>query len=426
MNVLDDIFITSSVDQNLYREEIAKFSDRTKCFLTRGADIQLFSYSAAPGLQRKDGKTTFFALLPECERAFEEGRMVPNCGIDMRHIPDDLVVQMEHTSGLAAVIGDEFYLISELAMPMLCRWSGVTGQDTENHSLARDLHIAESLHKRNTPLQVIYREDDNGVKKIFAFMTKSYAFKPQRILLPIIDSIAEKHELDLECCTIGQDMTNVYLDLPMDAKSCRELFEAAGRHVEKGDFVPKLDVRTSDVGRSSICVRALLAHDGHYVIMDEVTAMHTGEMTKLADGVDALFAELLKLPETLLSLMGMPIVDETVDLTTEAGQEQNRRQITKAVKAGFKVCSPDFGGCSRKKRTLQQDVINEFDPSVRYTLYDVAEKFLGLADRVVGMNDNVKDNLRKDCAKVPYQLLHDAEKSSRTEKEEEVYLAPEE
>jgi hypothetical protein len=425
MNFLND-FYAETADANNYDQKIVEWSGKTGCITTHGAEMQFFSYTDA--LKRPDGKDTFFALLPEYADAFEQGRMIPNCGITL-NVPDELKDQMKGTNKLLLMINSEMYLVSEFAIALLNRWAGVTGETAANpsHFLLRNLHMAAAIQSRNPKLKVIFRQE-GAVKKVFAVMSGSYTFRPQNVILDVLNMLRGDHTLSVQGANLSHLETSLMAALPREEDEYRELFKASHVELEGGSFRPILEVKTSDIGRSSLIVRSLLEYsDGaatHRVIMDTVPMMHSGAMD-LSKVDDTIFANIRKLPETLVELMGRPICDYSkVDLTSEAGCSKNRKALEKVIRYGFKTCADAFGGCTIKKRSLINDLVAERDLTVPYTLYDIAVLFMGIPDRAAGLSESTISILRTDCGKVPYALAkYNAAKTA--DDDSDVTLLPE-
>ena len=101
--------------------------------------------------------------------------------------------------------------------------------------------------------------------------------------------------------------------------------------------------------------------------------------------------------------MSNDVTDTAWDLTTSAGVQANASELDKVLKTAFKRLNIVKAIGKKTEKVLRQEILDELNPSVRYTQYDIAMLIMGLPERVVFM-DKGKDIalLQKACGQAPF------------------------
>ncbi len=424
--ILNDHYRETGADYEVFKSKVSDMVGITKDITVRGGDVELLSYCDIPEVQ-EEGKLKFYVLSDSYIQDFLSGKRLVIGGVPKDAFPEELIEEMIATTGLVAVIGNEKYLVSDLAIPTLSLRASVSGDKTINRqNLIRNLHFADAIISKNDTIHFVYREVD-GVKKIFAALGSQYSYIPQSVITDAADIIMVEEKVGkAEVCRyeIDHDFTTITLSLP-------ELSEAV-----KDDYslphaiTPGIYLATSDTGSSSITARSVYYSGRGMVILDEVMIKHVGKITgeMIVEKVnESLLANIRLLPETLSELIGMPIMDYSkVDLSTERGARKNMEKMSSILS---KSMSKYLKGAMAKKtqKEILTCLMDELNSNVQYTLYDIAILFLELSARIEGVNAQTLYDIQKACAVVPFKLKKDMTSitSSKTEEDdEEAYLIP--
>ena len=157
---------------------------------------------------------------------------------------------------------------------------------------------------------------------------------------------------------------------------------------------------TSDPGDASLTARGLIYGKSGYVVVDEVTLRHTGvvDETKLVKAVeDQIFKKVRKLPEALANLMA-------VDVTGDKTGDDNKKAVEAVVRAGVKEMTAKIKAGGLAINALTDAMVEEINPDLHYTGYDIAQMFIDAPDRMMGCNESVIILVRRAFGQAPYKL----------------------
>ena len=247
------------------------------------------------------------------------------------------------------------------------------------------MHLADCL-QHNGKTTIVYREA-NGVKKVFAVCGRQYKYVPQTIIADIAEMI-NKDSVMGKTETYQWEINHSISSIIEIFPEMKEDFEAAYGIKDK---TPGIIIETSDIGCCSITIKSILKSGRGYVELDEIKFQHTPNTTaeKVLDAANKeIFAKIRKLPECLMSLIGEPLTYEEVLIAIEKCLDAIPRKILSMA----------------KRKELSEAIKEEFDGSISYTKYDVADKFLELPDRISGLEKVTITEIRKACGKIPYLL----------------------
>lgn len=397
----DDLYLSGNkiVD---FETETQKMVDCTKLKEVSSAQIEFLAYCSVPSAQRVDAYP-FYRLTEESIERFLNGESLSVSYIKKTYAPD-LLEECVNTSQLLCIVEGEKYLVSEYAIPTLTIRASVGGDKTINRvNLIRNLHLADGfLSKGNVKTKILYREDDKGVKKIFAFLGNYYHLMPQTLLGDVVNFIEDEAilgKLETKSWEIDHRFTHIYVEFPEGAEDFKDIYKIPD------NIVPGISIMTSDTGCSSLSVRGTYRINSSIVTFCEYLKKHTAEITAedILKTVDVrVFTDVRKLPETLVRLMS-PILDYSkVDIKTEAGGIKNLERFKDLAEEALVKCVLDIG----KKRITKilGQLMEEIAEDMPYSFYDLAIMLMDLQTRVTGLDRETESNFKKGLAKIPYVL----------------------
>lgn len=416
--MLENTFVKAGTGFESFKEECSKLAEQTKEMEVLGRDLTFLSLCTLPEKQ-VPGKAMFYVFNEETIADFIEGKKLQIGALPRESIGENLLKELEETTGLMIIHkpSETKFLVSDFAIPTLSSRSNVKGDATiSRQNIVRNLHFADVIIAENRRITFAYREE-NGVKKIFATMGREYKLIPQTIIGEMADALIDEGEMGDAICknwSIDHAFTELNLYFP-DMKSD---FEAT---YSVSDITPGVQFLTSDIGRAGVIARGVFYHRDSYVVTDEVWIRHTLNVTPesvLEAAKGEIFEKLRVFPEVVATLIGKEVIDYSkLDLSSIKGQEENKKAMNalynKCIRSVFKNDLP-----VKRQKALLEALSDEINPTVPYTLYDVAMTFMDLPDRVKGIDYVTTMNLRKACAKAPQIIL----KQAKTSSSEELYL----
>ena len=441
--------ITNEMIMDRYRAQGSSYDDYqsvtgemagiTKDLVVHGNDIQFLSLCEIPELE-VEGKLNFYVLNQEyIRKMMEEGKRLMMGRVSRDEIPEPVLDELRRTTGLIAMIGEDKYIVSDIAIPTLTIRASVSGDMTiSRQNLIRNLHLADAIFTKNEKIHLVYREIDyvneDGstvkVRKIFAGLGKVFQPVAQTILEKTVDLIASTGEMgkpEIREWNVDHRFTDLYIEFPKCASEFQELYELPDA------IIPGLFLCTSDVGASSVIVRGVYSSPKRrgYVITDEVAIKHTSEVSpsSILEKVDSgVFQNMRKLPEALAELIGKSVIDYSkADLTTEEGRESNFQAVLDVVEKTLDKLTKKLRKTVLPKKRQDQLLTclrDEINSSIPYTLYDIAITFLEMSDRISGLDDVSLNELRKVFANAPYVLKDSKLIRFAAEEEAGIYLLP--
>ncbi|WP_027438679.1 hypothetical protein [Lachnospira multipara] len=407
MITLNDDFKISGTTYESFAEAIKNMTDVTHVKKVRNFNIEMLS---AINGDSKDNIQFFFGLGQDSIEFFEKNYMLnKKYGVDVKNFGNDLVNELINTTQLMFYLPNERekFIVSNWSMPSLTARASITGTNSVGmHGIIRNMHLAKGLlvDKAEEYSNIVYREVD-GVKKIFAVMSHYYQHIPQTLLCEIIEKIISQNKMgrmEVREWNMSHDFTNVYLEFP------DLTVDFPNSKMNSKELVPGILLATSDIGVSSIIVKTTYRKGRSILIDKEINFVHKTKndaATILERIDDEIFAEIRKLPETLISLIGKHILDYTkMDLTTEKDKFINREKITAIID---KLYSSDFKKVLKKTNydTLKECIDNEIHSDLEYTAFDIADIFMSMPERISGVNRYVLADLQTLCGKIPYRVM---------------------
>nr|WP_297765627.1 hypothetical protein [uncultured Butyrivibrio sp.] len=425
--ILKDNFALHGSEESDFRAANAFMEGTTKELTVAGYEIKFLSYCPLPSQQRED-ETPFYVLSSDKVSAFLEGEKLTIGRIQNKFFgSDEYLEEIKKTSGLCCLIGNKLFEISELALKTFTLRAEVKGDMTIGRSnLIRDLHIADAIFTKNEKIHLVYREEEvNGVtvRKIFAGLGGAYKLIPQTILTKAIDKITDEGTVgkaNVTCWDIDHLYSTALVSLPEIGE------EIADEYKIPAEIVPGLYISTSDVGLSSIIIRGIYRRGNSYCVTDEVMMKHAGMITPediLEKADETIFKNIRKLPEVLAELMGREVIDYSkTDLTSTAGAEKNYKAVADVLKKEVQKVCAEAKVSGKKRDQLLEAMCSEINTDIHYTLYDIAVDFIGIPDRIAGLDKDTITRLRKACGQTPFRLSKVKNISAVTEEEEVVLL----
>ena len=395
-----DAYRRVGTDMTSLKESLEDIDSITKTFEARGRDLMLLSVCNIPEYQQ-EGFTPCYILTKEYVDEFMEGKALHVFKIPNEKIGQEVLAEVKKNTGLIALFENRVYSVSAYALPLLLQRAEVAGHfPIRENGIIRDLMAASGLFACNERMTVVYREDE-GIRKIFAFMGGKYIPVKQRSLLEVLNSLKREGicgEYRLSNYLVDHEYTDIEVSFP-------EMAEEYSTLVGK-DVIPGVILSTSDIGSSSVRIRGIYRIGGHRVLTEEVGLRHTKGLSEekiLKEVDDKIFKDFRKLPETLVKLIGISVAPEA-DLTTEKGKRENEKTIGDAYEALLKTLYPtSCTGIGHKKRTeLLEAIKSEINPEVRYTAYDIAANLMGLPERIDGLGRDTLEKMEKAGSQAPY------------------------
>lgn len=280
----------------------------------------------------------------------------------------------------------------------LCQF-GIKGDFIQKPSFARDMVIAQQF-KSDKKITLVCKSI-NGINKVFAIRSGKYSCIPQSILLDIADKIKSAGLGDFICkeWEVTNFLTQIYLEFPQKAEEMKIYYDLPD------DYVPGLLLTTSDTGDCSVTVNGTWRIGNSITLQNKVAKQHMGtidvdEIVKNAEST--IFAEYTKLPEALCNLMIQNITDASWDLSTAAGRKANAEAIEDTIKSVFKQLDMIKLIGKKNEKSLFTQLVDEFDPEMSFTAYDVAKSIMGIPGRLEGLNAVIERNLRRAVGQAPY------------------------
>lgn len=419
---LRNSFKASGRDYDEFREVSEEMAQKTFSKVIHGRSITFLSLCTLPNKQ-EEGKIIFYVLDKPCIDDFLEGKPFHLARIPKDRIPDVFLDELRSTTGLAMQIEGKLFLVANTAIPTLTLRASVSGNETIcRQNLIRDMHLADAIFDKNEPVHLVYRTemiDGREIRKVFAGLGSAFTAIPQTILSESVDLIKDEGKIGpmtVYDWRIDHEISKIYVEFPESAED----FKAAyGLH---DSIVPGVILETSDVGKSSVVARGVYRKGGGYIIADEVSMKHSGKITKedvLKRVNKDIFTNIRKLPETLAKLIAEEVIDySTVDLTKSTGSSQNFEEVKTIIVETIEATLKEIP--FKWRNELATCMTDEIDGTSRYTLYDLAIDFMGVPDRLEGLDEETLLRVRRSLSKVPYYLEKRIDKKKK--KDEKLVL----
>lgn len=297
-----------------------------------------------------------------------------------------------------------FYFTSGNALQTMDRF-GISGECLLTPCIERDLLLAKRFEKDLGITAIIRQSEDGKFKKIFTILSDKYAHINQNVLFDIIKQIEDAGEMGKCKCyswEISNFFTKLYIEFP---KKAEELSTLYGLSTE---MIPGILITTSDTGDASFSVKGTWRAKGSnsVTVHTEVKRKHSGKVDineLIEDVTNKIFVEYAKLPEALCNLMTHDITDPAWDLKKSEGIKANQAEIENVYKTVFKRLGIVKAIGKKAEKVLRQAMVDEINPAIRYTAYDICMLIMTLPERVIFM-DKDKDisSLQKACGQAAF------------------------
>lgn len=299
---------------------------------------------------------------------------------------------------------------------------GLRGSFLSNPCIERDLLVAKQF-KGGKNLTLVIRnfvktiEKSNGkteskdIKKVFAIHSGRYGEMPQLEMFNVIDKIVNDEVFGKVSCSkwlVNHYFTSIELEFPEKAD---EICKAYGL---PNIFVPGIRITTSDTGNSSFRIVGTWRIKNSLALTNEVAKRHSGaiDINEIIEDVEKeIFADYVKIPEALCDLMLKNITPEDLDLSVNTDMRKNQEIVENIIKSTLKELEVVKAIGKKNEMTLRDLMLQEIDPSISYTAYDIAMQILTIPERIEGLSSSALNSLAKTIAKAPFCSYED-EKSS--------------
>lgn len=306
--------------------------------------------------------------------------------------------------GIKSSVSDKMrlYFTSLDLSPTLGLRTEMKGEAACVPSLERDILSAQRLNSPNE-ISLITRTV-NGIKKIYAALSATYAYVPQTFMSDVIDRIQSEGILGSISCkqwNVTNQLAEIYLEFPDKASEIADIYGI------EDEIVPGIYMSKSDVGECSITVRATYRIRGSITILDELKRKHTGKIKiedVLADADKIVFSKYTKLPELLCDLMATDITNPTwaTTLTEKKFKNLNYKTVSEAYKKVFKAIGMVDAIGKKHEKEVYEQLCLEIDPSLAYTAYDIVIRVMTLPEHISGLSNSSVELLAKACGKAAF------------------------
>jgi hypothetical protein len=222
---------------------------------------------------------------------------------------------------------------------------------------------------------IVRQSDESKGRKVIACRSEQYAYIPQSLLCSIIDGFSE--DLGSPTCKnweVSQFFTRIYIEFPKVAKDIAKTYGLESK------IMPGVILCTSDSGESSITARGTFKIGGRFVYTEEYKHKHQGaiDLKKILKSISkSVFDKYTAFPQRLMELLEIDIADPY------AAIESTLRQINFREAAG-----------KRLEQKLTGALLEEINPSVPYTAYDICMSIISLPDRFLEITESTKKKMQ--------------------------------
>lgn len=403
---LMDNYVATGNDFETFNKELKELAKRTTVERPRMKDIELLSQA---DIKDKDN-LCMYRLTPgniwmsstAGQRELQFAKMKKDAF--ERADAGELVKEYENSTSLMMRIDGKIYFTSLDMLGTLGLRVGMSGRTMYEPSLERDVLIAKGLDS-DEEVSLIVRNED-GIKKVFAALSKRYSYVPQTVLTDIVEKIKSESGLgEMKChhWTINHQNAEIYIEFPEKAEKIATTYKKKF----KANIVPGLYLAKSDVGEGSITIRSTWRVDSSIIMQGEIKRKHSGEINidkLLEDAKTNVFEQYKVLPDTLCDLMMIDITDPDwrSTMTTEDFENKNKSTVATVLKKVFKEV--DMVGAITKKneKTLYDLLCDSINPTVDYTAYDIAMMVMTVPQCLTGLPKTYTTPLAKACGRAPY------------------------
>lgn len=393
-----------------FKKVINDLSDSTTMLIIRKSDLTLLSKAEASSSE----VIPMYILKPgniwevtKTGRSIKAGSMKRATFTSAKL--ESLLKEYEDKTHLMLQYNGNCYFTSMNLNPTLGLRVDMGGNAMLEPSLERDILIANRLgdpenEAIDDEMALIIRKGPM-VRKVFAALSKKYAYVPQSFMGDILDRIETDGTLGVMDCNkweVNHQYGEIYVEFPEKADELTTIYDIDEK------LVPGLYLSKSDVGECSITVRATWRVGNSIILLDEMHRKHSGkiDMDKLMDDIDKIvFSKYTKLPEKLCELMTIDVTDPTWKKTLSASkfESANKKAVQSMIKSIFKQIKLVENTTKKVEKELYEALCDELDYSMSYTAYDIAMIIMQLPSRtILNMQKAYEAPLAKACGQAAF------------------------
>lgn len=422
-------------------------------------DLNLGAKNNAGLWNREDGKERENSTKPAADPAkvmrTALGRMMARTIPEISFYPvvngqkadnKEVVEELKRTRLLFQAAG-KTYIISQFALPTLGQRIELKGKALQEPCLERDIFIAKRLQSKKNIQFVI--KAANGLGKVFMAASDVYKPLPMTVIEQIYHEFGAEDGLGkkmrCEGWEIDHSMSRIRFSF-LDYGKASEMAFLYGLD-ENEAAIPGVEIISSDIGDYAFTIRGFWKVKRGYLYSDEVSRKHTGEIDveEIIDEVrHTIFERYTLLPERFMELLETDItpdsvreaaealkrarqavpdtgatgimpddaVGSTADDDTAARAREALERAEKRANRQFRDHSKLLDGIVKKimkvittsslqyKKDWTERVVEDLDPAVSYTAYDIMS--LILDTQIMTRSDNTAEKMRKSMMKLPY------------------------
>ena len=397
---MNDFYQVSGTTIKGFRKAINEFESNLVHRFVKMGDIH-FSLIGDEGTQACPLTPENYRLMKESVEKGEAAQLSLEDFNGLAEEEKELFEENRLRSGLLLTVGDDQIFVSGNAIPTIGTRLGLGGTRYEVKTFSRNMRIAQALREMSEKTEVLLvllkradRDDSslNGMKMI-AMPSSEYVHIPMTWILSIAMQFAKDGTLGkprVVHWALSHNKVSFEMEFPEYAEQLKEEFGF------KELLIPGIRMETSPVTRRSFDVIGTFRPEGGYIIDDScVRQGHRGkiDINKYVERCEkTVLASVRKMGEELGKKLGS-------ELTNSEDADEKKDAYTRAVLAGIeglRLTSPKALG-ERRTKEIQDALLDEFNPDIPYTEYDMAMLFMHLPDRIDPLTEETKKNLRSIC-----------------------------
>lgn len=352
---LHDAWAVSGTDKDTLYKTLKELSDATITIPVNSSNIEILTI--------RDADDTLNAYLHNSKGATNVAIPMDVLTRDYGATPE-LISETMKSSFLMFKVGKYIFFATKKVLKTLSQRAGSALCDfAERNELSirfpRDTGYMNYMCVVPSACQMLVRKL-NGASKVYAVFTDRYKMLPQ---YPLIKDMIESFEKEMGECSIlyynvDHFNTEVIVEFPEKAKDFVKVYSLPDQ------VVPGLRIHLSDTGESSFIIDGTIrvGRTVIYVPGAEYSRAHTrnADFTEMREYVGKhIFAEYTKIPDRLLELLQIPVVDP-------AG----------CIRKVFESCEfKKILGAAASTACLDA-LVASVNPGLSYTAYDIASMFL--------------------------------------------------
>lgn len=401
----DEWYISGNSVQEMYIA-LKELSKRTHVITMRTDDIQIFTYQKMSdmlyGYINNAAGTNIYCI---------PYRMLGLPEIRINEIPvtsSDFLALLEHKvqtgeldgnekelyeeidrMKILFVLGEEHFLSTKKVLKTLCQRAGSAMgdfalRDEIKVRFHRDGGYVAYMAAVPSDCSVVYREA-HGRKKVYAVLGSRYKEIPQYpVIQKLLDAFeSEMGQADVLKYHIDNFNTEIFVEFPQKANEFARIYSLPDR------IVPGVRIQMSDVGDSSFIINGTIKHGPSTVFVPgaEYSRAHTKKADIdeiLSEVSNRVFPEYTKVPERLLELITIKVAD-----------------YEKAIQGAAKFCGIEKAIGKKHFMQMVDELCASCSGSQQYTAYDIAVKFIDVADDLLEGRSDPKtiSMIRSACIK---------------------------